>query len=85
MRQELENALAQLHKHLQDVQELDVEERARLEAAVTEIQTSLDRSEVNSQSLAERLQEATEEFKASHPALTENLGRIADMLSQMGI
>ena len=85
MRQELESALAQLHLHLQDVEELEPEERVRLEAAVAEIQTSLDRGEVNSQSLAERMQEATEQLKASHPALTENLGRIADMLSQMGI
>jgi hypothetical protein len=56
-----------------------------LEATVNELQQSLDHNDVSSQSLAERLSEATLQFQESHPALTNSVGRIADMLAQMGI
>ncbi|MCM2373003.1 DUF4404 family protein [Aporhodopirellula aestuarii] len=85
MRTQLEETLDQLRKQLADVESLDPEEREQLEEAVNEIKQSLDRSEVSSQSLAERLSEATAHFQESHPALTNSVGRIADMLAQMGI
>ena len=85
MRTELEKTLDQLRLQLQDVSELDSAERERLRAAVDEIKASLDESDVNSHSLAEGLQNATQSFSDAHPKLAENLGRVADMLSQMGI
>jgi septal ring factor EnvC (AmiA/AmiB activator) len=85
MRTELEKTLDQLHLQLQDVSELDDEQRDRLRAAVDQIKASLDESEVNSHSLATGLQAATQSFSDAHPKLAENLGRVADMLSQMGI
>jgi len=85
MRTELDQTLEQLRTQLASVEELDAEERDRLQTAVNEIQNSLDRAEVNSQSLADRLSEATAQFQESHPSLTNSVGRVADMLAQMGI
>lgn len=85
MRTQLEETLEQLRQQLSEIDSLDSDERDRLQAAVTEIQESLDADEVSSQSLAERLSEATAHFSEAHPTLTNSVGRIADMLSQMGI
>jgi uncharacterized phage infection (PIP) family protein YhgE len=85
MRTELEKTLDQLHLQLQDVSELDEDEREQLRTTVAKIKSSLDEAEVNSHSLATGLQAATQSFSDAHPKLTENLGRVADMLSQMGI
>ncbi|KAA1258975.1 hypothetical protein LF1_15000 [Rubripirellula obstinata] len=85
MRTELEKTLDQLHLQLQDVSELDEDEREQLRETIAKIKSSLDESEVNSHSLATGLQTATQSFSDTHPKLTENLGRVADMLSQMGI
>ena len=37
------------------------------------------------ETLIRRLREATSQFEESHPALTEVVGRIADVLSHLGI
>lgn len=84
-RQELEETLRQLHEHLSETRDLDAEEVAKLRAAVDEIESTLDRSDVSSASLADRLREATRQFEESHPMLTGTVGRVADMLAQMGI
>lgn len=85
MRTQLEETLDQLRQQLAGIEELDVDEREELQAAVNEIQNSLDRAEVDSQSLANRLSDATAHFQEAHPSLTNSVGRIADMLAQMGI
>ncbi len=85
MRPELEETLSQLHLQLESIDDLDEAEVERLRAAAHEIQSTLDRSDISSASLAERLQEATSKFSQSHPVLTNTVGRIADLLSQMGI
>ena len=85
MRQSLEETLEDLHRQLEQTDDLDAEEIAALRKAVTEIQETLDRSDVSSSSLAQRLQESTQHFSQSHPVLTQTVGRIADLLAQMGI
>ncbi|MCC9645073.1 DUF4404 family protein [Rhodopirellula sp. JC740] len=85
MRTELEATISKLHEQLADVSELNAEERERLRAELDEIRDTLDQQEVNSASLAERWNQQVEHFRESHPVLTENAGRVADMLSQMGI
>jgi len=85
MRTQLEETLQQLHQQLGEIDSLQPEEKVRLQTAVDEIQESLDREEVSSHSLAERLSEATAQFNEAHPSLANSVGRIADMLSQMGI
>ncbi|TWU63073.1 hypothetical protein V7x_48110 [Crateriforma conspicua] len=85
MRTELEKTLDDLHHQLESAATLDQDQRARLRQAVTEIRQSLDREDVSSQTLASRLREATEQFQVEHPSLTNSVGRVADILSQMGI
>lgn len=85
MRTELEEALQQLHAALESIETLAPDEADRLRRAVSEISDTLDEGEVDSATLAKRLQEQTESFQESHPVLTQTVGRIADMLSQMGI
>ncbi len=85
MRNELEEALRQLHTALESIETLEPDEAERLRRAVTEISSTLDEQEVDSATLAKRLQEQTDAFQESHPVLTQTVGRIADMLSQMGI
>lgn len=85
MRNELDTALQQLHSALESIDSLEPDEVERLRKAATEISGTLDETEVDSASLAKRLQEQTEAFQESHPVLTQIVGRIADMLAQMGI
>lgn len=85
MRTELEQTLDHLLAQLEAAETLDLDERERLRQAIHEIQGSLDRQEVSSHSLADRLAEGTRHFQESHPSLTQSIGRIADMLAQMGI
>lgn len=85
MRNELEEALRQLQSALESVDSLEPDEVERLRRAADEISNTLDEREIDSASLAKRLQEQTEAFQESHPVLTQTVGRIADMLSQMGI
>ena len=85
MRQTLETTLAELHEHLSHAEDLDAEEVRLLRGAVEEIQSTLDDTEVNSATLAQRLVESTRHFGETHPLLTNTIGRIADLLSQMGI
>lgn len=85
MNDELHEALSELHHQLEDLQELDADEREKLAQAVTEIQESLGRLDVKSSDLAKRLHQSTEKFADAHPQLTKTVGQFADMLAQMGI
>ena len=57
----------------------------QLRAMVADIQASLDREERTDTSFAARMREAARQFEDSHPTLTNTVGRVADMLAQMGI
>ncbi|MCC9599926.1 DUF4404 family protein [Stieleria sp. JC731] len=85
MRKELEEALLQLHATLESINDLEADEAARLRQAAAEISETLDEKDVDSTSLAKLLQGQTDAFKDSHPQLTLTVGRIADILAQMGI
>ncbi|WP_145085771.1 DUF4404 family protein [Aureliella helgolandensis] len=85
MRQNLEPILEELHAELENAQDLDAEQLDMLRTAVAEIQSTLDQTDVSSATLAQRLQEATDQFSQSHPVLTNTIGRFADLLAQMGI
>jgi CII-binding regulator of phage lambda lysogenization HflD len=85
MRKALEETLDQLHQQLLSAENLDDQERERLRQAALEIRNTLDDQHVSSLGLAERLQRATAQFEHSHPQLTNSIGRIADLLSQLGI
>ena len=76
MREELDDALKQLHTTLESIDNLEADEQERLREAVSEISSTLD---------AKMLQQQTDAFQESHPVLTQTVGRVADMLAQMGI
>ena len=85
MRTELEESIKQLETALESVENLEPDEADRLRRAVAEISSTLDEQDVDSATLAKRLHEQTEAFQDSHPVLTQTVGRLADMLAQMGI
>lgn len=85
MRHTLDETLQDLHDQLTNVQDLDEEHMNMLRTALAEIQETLDQQDVDSAGIAARLKEATQHFSSSHPTLTNTIGRIADLLAQMGI
>lgn len=85
MREELEQTITHLQEQLVDAKEMGPSELAELKDALDAITATLDAENVNSASLAQKLHSQSEAFQESHPVLTQTVGRLADMLSQMGI
>ena len=85
MREQLEETIRQLQKQLTEAENINSDEATELKDALEEITASLDEQGISSATLAERLQEQTQSFQDSHPVLTQTVGRMADMLAQMGI
>ena len=85
MRQKLEETLRELHEYLANAKDIDEAQAEMLRASLAEIQATLDSQEVDSSSLANSLVDRTLSFSESHPVLTSAVGRVADLLSQMGI
>jgi hypothetical protein len=83
-RQDLESALDTVHQELARADQLDPAEVDKLKEAIDEIQAVIDNKTHPPASLGDRLRETAIEFEASHPILTMNLGRIADILQRMG-
>ncbi len=83
--EELTTALETVHRELTKADDLDSSDVAQLQATMTEIQSLLDRKPGNSESLSDRVANSAKRFEQSHPILTDSLGRIADILQQMGI
>lgn len=85
MREELESTIDHLRQQLESADSMDDAELQELRNALEELTSTLDHQDVNSAGLAQTLHEKTEAFEESHPILVQTIGRIADMLSQMGI
>lgn len=83
--EELRRALDTVHRELKQTEQLDPDEVSRLRETMHEIQMALNRDEEDAPTLSHRVNESARHFEESHPALTHTLGRIADMLQQMGI
>jgi phosphoglycerate-specific signal transduction histidine kinase len=86
--EKLRTTVSELEQVLRGIKSLDNESRQALEQAVQEIRAALQQetqSEVDRQSLVERLRESVERFESIHPSLTAVLGRLIDGLGQMGI
>lgn len=88
--EELTDALEVVHRQLSesenlDTENLDPEEVEKLRATMTEIQNVLDQQADRGESLSDRVAHSARRFEESHPVLTETLGRVADILQQMGI
>lgn len=85
MREPLNETLRTLREQLAAEQSLDAEQIALLRRAAEEIEETLDRSDVNSGELAEQMRNESHSFSETHPVLVQTIGRVADLLSQMGI
>lgn len=82
----LREDLERLRRELQEGPELDAETRRQLADLMQEIEATIGpEGEARDESLGDRLRTATERFEESHPSLTAVVGRIADLLSGIGI
>jgi hypothetical protein len=82
---ELTDALEVVHRELGESDHLDAAEVEKLRATMSEIQAVLDQQGDRDESLSDRVASSARRFEESHPVLTETLGRVADILQQMGI
>ena len=86
---QLREDLERLHQELARSEEVDETARGLLVDVLHDIEAVLERSEPETagadESLIRRLRETTSQFEESHPTLTELVGRIADVLSRLGI
>ena len=83
--EELTAALETLHQELTNSDDLDSDAVAQLRATMNEIQTVLDEKSEHHEGLTTLVGDSARRFEESHPVLTNSLGRIADILQQMGI
>jgi predicted component of type VI protein secretion system len=88
-RQQLLDRLRELHAELQNSSSTDAEERELLQKLAKDIELLLNHREgeltLSSASFRRRLEEAVLRLEASHPRTTMLIGRVIDMLVQMGI
>ena len=82
--QELTDALEVVHQQISDGDHLDPGDVEKLRETMAQIQSALDQ-QTHEESLSERITGSARSFEESHPVLTKTLGRVADMLQQMGI
>ena len=82
--QDLDEALEVVLRELSRSDHLDADEVAKLKATMNEIKTVLGDRAGQEEGLSERVTSSARRFEESHPVLTENLGRLADILQQMG-
>ena len=82
---ELTDALEVVHLQLAESEHLDAHEVEELRATMSEIQSVLDQKSDRGETLSDRVSSSARRFEESHPVLTETLGRVADILQQMGI
>lgn len=88
-KQQLDNALEQLHAELQRIESVDEHERQILQKLMGDIQKLSGSAESDQYPAYERLDEGLREgielFEASHPRATMLMGQVADALAKMGI
>lgn len=84
-RADLLQALGTVHTELESTENLDPDEVTKLRETVREIEAALERQQADVPSITDRLGESATHFEETHPRLTLMIGRIADMLQQMGI
>ena len=85
---QLRRTLTRLHEELGQEDHLHGETLALLREVLGDIEAKLEAEQqaaAGEESLADRLKEAARDFEASHPQLTETVGRLADALAGMGL
>jgi methylaspartate ammonia-lyase len=83
----LRATVTELEHQLELLGPADAVSRQALQETVAQLRAALDESgvKVSQPTLMARLTESVEQFEVSHPTLTSVLGRLIDMLGQMGI
>jgi hypothetical protein len=85
----LREDLERVHQELARSESVDAASRGLLVDLLHDIEAVLERSEnertESGDSLIQRLRETMGQFEESHPTLTELVGRVADVLSRLGI
>jgi hypothetical protein len=87
-REKLRQQLEQLHAELHQAGSLGPNERELLEKLAADVQSLLDRGEVEDEhyaGLTERLRNGIAELEASHPTATLRLRQLIDELAYLGI
>jgi len=84
-RRAVSERLEQLRAELAASASLSSAERARLERLIADVREHVELEGRESESLADRLQEATSHFEETHPRLTLAIGAVAEALARLGI
>ena len=84
-RRAVSDRLDQLRAELAASASLAPAERARLERLIADVREHVDLERHESQTIADRLQDATSQFEESHPRLTLAIGAVAEALARLGI
>jgi predicted component of type VI protein secretion system len=81
----LPELLASLHERLKASGAPDSQTRQLLQAALQDIEGTLNRGDTAAQPMIERLEELAVSFEAEHPTLVVALRRFTDALGKAGI
>ena len=85
---DIKTKLAELHRDLEQAENVDPDLRRLLGDVDRDIRSLLDRGSDDSfeaSNLAERAEEVATDFAAQHPTLEKYLREVAEMLSKLGI
>lgn len=85
MNDKLDTLLEQVHAELQKVDKVDDDSLKLLQELEKDVQLLLERSDVETSSVLERMKKAVERFEVDHPALTDVISKVSAILSNAGI
>ena len=84
-RRRLKQTLAELHRDLEDTEQVDDALRDELRATAREIEALLDAQRESEEPVSERLRELALRFEGTHPRLAETVNRLVLGLAELGI
>jgi len=81
----LEALLEQVHAELQKVEKVDEESLKLLQDLNQDVEALLDKADVETPTILNRMRKAVEQFEVEHPALTTLISEASAILSNAGI
>lgn len=85
MSDKLDRLLKQVHAELQKVDKVDAESLKLLQDLKQDVQALLEKTEVETPTVVQRMRKAVEKFEVEHPALTTLISEVSNVLSNAGI
>ena len=82
---DLRESLGELRAEVDKLDNAEINQRARLDSLISEIERQLDADEDDHQSLIEATKSRIEQFEIEHPRITNILNDIMVTLSNLGI